>query len=136
LTGGLFSERGEVVVWDAESGARLSTFAVRGLRDSVAFSQDGEWLTGVGLTGEAVVWQANSGQVVFRQTFRSPVTSAAFGPNDTVLAIGTENGEMYITPWRTDRLIVAACERLRANLTCDEKYHATCSALSAPSKCD
>jgi WD40 repeat protein len=144
ITGGIFSRRGEVTVWDVEGGAKLSTFAVEGSNDSVAFSQDGEWITGVGLAGDAVVWQAISGQIVFRQTFSSPVASTAFSPDDAAVAIGTENGKIYLTPWRTDALIAAACKRLTANLSCNEwkdhftgeKYHATCAAVPRPGKCD
>jgi WD40 repeat protein len=143
-SGGVLKARGEVTVWDAVNGTMLSTFSAGSGIHSVSFSQDGEWLAGVGLTGEAVVWRAASGQVVFRQSFSTPVTSTAFSPDDKVLAIGTESGTMYVTPWRTDLLIAAACRRLAANLTCDEwkdhfageKYHATCSALPVSDKCN
>ena len=137
-------ERGEAAVWEVGSGTRLSTFPVDAFSDSVSFSRDGQWVAGTGLSGEAVVWQATTAKVVFRQGFSTPVTATAFSPDDSLLAIGTSGGRMHVTPWDSGGLVAAACERLASNLSCSEwkdllpteKYRPTCPARPGPGRCD
>ncbi len=85
--------RGQVAVWDAETGRVLLTLGghTAGVT-SVAFSPDGKYLGSAsgesGRSGQVKVWDAATGQPLWELKHPQMVNSVAFSPDGKMLASG------------------------------------------------
>lgn len=81
---------GEVMLWDASSGARKSVLEPRGgFIWDVRFSHDGRWLAAAGADGAVSLWFTSNGRERHRLLgHKGTVFSVAFSPDDTVLVSG------------------------------------------------
>lgn len=64
--------------------------------DAVALSPDGRFVAAAGSQGTAVIWQVDTGSMVSRVPFGSPVTQLSFSPDGEWLAGGSEAGEVSL----------------------------------------
>jgi RNA polymerase sigma factor (sigma-70 family) len=110
-----------VMLWDVQTSKRKHTLTLhKGQPSSVAFSPDGKILaTGGGITenekvtgGEAILWDAQTGELKQRLPHVLPVSAVAFSPDGKILATGTVGlkddkavGELKL--WQLDKLAPA-----------------------------
>lgn len=139
---------GKARIWEINSGKEI----VQLLHNdqvvwSVAFSPDGKWLaTGASdakkSSSEVRVWEISSHRIVAQIPHGKFLTTVAFSPDGHWLATGSSNsdgtfGETRVWLWRPEDLIMAACQRLKQNLSWtewqqylgQEPYHKTCPDL-------
>jgi len=64
--------------------------------DAVALSPDGRFVAAAGSQGSAVIWQVDTGSMVSKVPFGSPVTQLSFSPDGQWLAGGSEAGEVSL----------------------------------------
>lgn len=94
-TGGI---DGRLRVWDAHTGALLSTGAeVEAAIYAIAFSPDGQRIATAGADGRLRMWDAQSGKATFAtpkarpEDFSPPITALAYTSGGTVIATGGQN---------------------------------------------
>jgi WD40 repeat protein/tRNA A-37 threonylcarbamoyl transferase component Bud32 len=100
-------ERGELKVWDAETGQEVLSLKGQHTREvtSVAFSPDGKRIVSgskervvergpSGLFGELKVWDTNKGQEILSLRHRRDVNSVAFSPDGKRIVSGSGGGEV------------------------------------------
>jgi WD40 repeat protein len=101
-------EQDEVVIWDIVSDRQISSFgrgelqpgAVAGV---LALSEDGAWLA-VGSGGGVMVWDTGTQKQLLKipQQERSAITSLAWSPDKTTLALGLLDGSSSL--WNIPRV--------------------------------
>jgi WD40 repeat protein len=85
---GLKAPKGEVLLWDAETGKQLARLPGC---SSVAFSPDGKYLAAAGYDSKVLLWDAVTGKPEF--TFDGPIgkSAIAFSPDGSRLAAAGED---------------------------------------------
>jgi WD40 repeat protein len=96
-----------VIIWDV-AGRRQSGPALVGHADQVlcvAFSPDGKLLASGGMDGSIILWDVSSrkqvGQAIYvsqeirTTSARAWITTLAFSPDGSLLAIGSKDGKIY-----------------------------------------
>jgi WD40 repeat protein len=108
------ADNGTVVLWDARSGRRLRT--LRGQGDpvlGVAFAPRGRLLASVAsgdVDGAAILWDARTGRRLRTLEEPNPLTSVAFSPDGTALALGSVDLSAVIRDTRTGRRLAVLGE--------------------------
>jgi WD40 repeat protein len=88
-------------IWDAETGAVLSTLSHNEMVFGIAFNADGTRLATTTMDGEFTVWEAATGQQLFTCPGHSNVVTAiAFSPDGTRLA--TASYDKMVKVWNAD----------------------------------
>jgi WD40 repeat protein len=84
------SKTGEVVLWDAASGAKRQTLAGghRGEIASIVFDKAGQRLLTASLDGTARLWSVPDGQSLALLAGESPATLVRFSPDESRIIVG------------------------------------------------
>ena len=90
-------DRGKVVLWDSETGRRISAFGrplgPDDLMEGVAFSPDGALVAGIGTSGRLGVWEVASGREVLDiQAHRALASDIDFSPGGRSIATAGGDG--------------------------------------------
>src|SRR5262249_30685645 len=85
-------------VWDLATGARTSTFAIRGLIVwAVAFSPDGRRLVAADNIGRMTLWDTESGlEILSIRGHMDRIYDLAFSPDGRLLASASRDGTVKV----------------------------------------
>lgn len=100
------SKEGTIKIWNPITRQPLSTINTNTGGD-IVFSPDGRLLASGDEKGKVVnLWNPNTGKVIKTiKEHKGEVSSLAFSPNGTELAIGTHNDKIYLWNYDTDELL-------------------------------
>ncbi len=99
--------RGELVLYEVETGKEVLRFDTSEDVSSIAFSADGtRAITGSGFLGRVILWDVATGNELRRYSYadKGPVSAVAFGTGDTTV-LGLGLGEIYAWDTGSGRLI-------------------------------
>jgi len=127
-------------VWRVTTGEEMARMEHEGMVWALAFSPDGQWVVSGSWDCTVRVWEVVTGQELARMEHEDWVLSVAFSPDGKWVVSGSEDGTEQVWLWRSEDLIVEACQRLPRNLTLeewrmylgDEPYRPTCPNLPVP----
>ena len=112
---------GTAKVWDAFTGNELFTLSSHsGTVFDVNFSRDGQYLATVSVDKTAKVWNALTGKELLTLYTPASLTSVAFSPDGSQLAVGSHDGTARIYLLHIEDLIALAKSRLTRSLTLEE----------------
>ncbi len=111
-------------LWNADTGTLVREF--RGHTNIMwrgAFSPDGRHVFTTSQDKSARMWDAETGQQIryFPGHALSAVAGIAVSPDGQQVAIGSYDGFVQLTPIDRDALLSSVCERLRRDLTDEER---------------
>jgi WD40 repeat protein len=119
-------------VWEARTGRRVSKWGIDGAEDA-SFSPDSAYLATrsrdliQGPNENAVnVWCVHTGEEVARIKISSSVSSFAFSPDGTRIAVAGSAGQLELWCWNSKTLIREACERLTTQRLSDPQLRKAC----------
>jgi WD40 repeat protein len=94
----------QMLVWDSESGRQVMKLLEKA--DTLAFTRDGLLL--LAATGESIrIWEVDSGQEILTCPLpQKDVSKVAFSPNGRTLAVGQQDGAVYLWTVRAHHLYV------------------------------
>ncbi len=100
------SKEGTIKIWNPITRQPLSTINTNTGGD-IVFSPDGRLLASSDEKGKVVnLWNPNTGKVIKTiKEHKGEVSSLAFSPHGTVLAIGTRDNKIYLWNYDTDELL-------------------------------
>jgi len=125
-------------LWDLGTGKQLALLEHQGRVSMVVFSRDGKTLATASDDKAARVWDSATGTLLARIPHDGRVNAVAFSLDGKVLATSSADQTAFLTPWRSEDLLTAACFLVNRNMTAeewayyfegDEPYHRTCSNL-------
>lgn len=98
----LFSTDADIVIWDIQSRKQFGLLKQHDVEvSSLSFSRDGQWLISAGysesLNNSLYVTEWMTQKVIRRYIYpKTPITSAAISDNNKYLALGLQDGKVYI----------------------------------------
>ncbi|MBE8992462.1 WD40 repeat domain-containing protein [Nostoc sp. LEGE 12450] len=106
-------------IWSFINGQEITCVKHEGYVYSVAFSPDSKYLATASADKTARIWEVQSGQEISRLT-NNDIKTVIFSSDGKYLATTNNDGTVKVWLWKSDDLILEACNRLRRNLTPDE----------------
>ncbi len=111
-------------LWDPASGGLVRE--LRGHTNTIwngSFSADGRYVLTASADKSARMWDVHSGQQVryFPGHASSSVSDVAISPDGSQVAVASFDGFVQLTPTDAGALIDSVCNRLRRDLTSDER---------------
>jgi WD40 repeat protein len=89
---------GTVRICDRQTGTEQRSLTTPQSLGAVAWSPSGKWVVAGGLSREAIVWDPDTGNEVAVLRQSKSITSLAFAPDSSRLAIGTSGGHIRLVP--------------------------------------